>query len=195
MKKMTLIVVDCQYDFVEGGSLAVAGGLQAVEQIKTLLLSGRVGRVVFTQDWHPANHCSYVAQGGPWPPHCVRGTRGARIHADLLKAVREANLFAEFLHKGKDQDREEYTAFSFLHDYVDHYAYEAASSRTHRPQVMAFGKQEDVVVCGIAGDVCVLNTLKSLRPMRPKVFTAGTASLDGGTALKAYMTEEKLVEV
>jgi len=192
MNKITLVVVDCQHDFVEGGSLEVKGGLAAVGHIRELLLSGKVGRVVFTQDWHPKDHCSFAGQGGPWPSHCVRGTRGANIHPDLLQAVRKMNIYAEFLHKGKDQDREEYTAFEHLHDYADYHAYRAASAKTKKPEVMAFGKKEPVVVCGIAGDVCVLNTLKSLRPMCPAVFTQGTASLDGGQALNDYIREEGL---
>ncbi len=192
MKKITLIVVDCQHDFIEGGSLAVNGGRKAVENIRQLILSGRVGRLVFTQDWHPQYHCSFAAQGGPWPPHCVRGTHGANIHPDLLKAARLMNVFTTFLHKGKDQDREEYTAFEHLHDYADFHAYRAASAKTKTPDVMVFGKKEPVVVCGIAGDVCVLNTLKSLRPMRPAVFVEGTASLDGGQLLHDYIREESL---
>lgn len=191
-KEITLIVVDCQYDFLEGGSLAVGGGLRAVANIRDLILGGGVSRVVFTQDWHPHDHCSFAAQGGPWPSHCVRGTRGANIHPDLLRAARQANVLTEFLRKGKDQDREEYTAFEFSHRYDRHLAYTVASARTKRPGQMAFGKDERVVVCGIAGDVCVLNTIKSLAPMRPEVFLAGTASLDGGTALEVYIQENNL---
>lgn len=192
MNKLTLIIVDCQHDFLEAGSLEVKGGLKAVASIRKLLMSGRVGHVIFTQDWHPKDHCSFAEQGGPWPSHCVRGTHGANIHPDLLQAVRRMNIYTEFLHKGKDRDREEYTAFEHLHDYDEFHAYHAASARTKKPEVMAFGKKEHVVVCGIAGDVCVLNTLKSLQPMRPEVFIEGTASLDGGQALADYMKEMKL---
>ena len=40
--------------------------------------------VFATRDWHPANHCSFVEQGGPWPPHCVAGTPGAAFVQELL---------------------------------------------------------------------------------------------------------------
>ena len=37
--------------------------------------------VYATRDWHPADHCSFHAQGGPWPAHCVAGTPGAEFAA------------------------------------------------------------------------------------------------------------------
>lgn len=40
--------------------------------------------VLFTRDWHPHNHISFAAQGGPWPPHCVQGTPGADFQPGLL---------------------------------------------------------------------------------------------------------------
>jgi nicotinamidase/pyrazinamidase len=39
--------------------------------------------VFLSRDWHPDGHCSFAAQGGPWPVHCVAGTRGAEFAAGL----------------------------------------------------------------------------------------------------------------
>ena len=38
----------------------------------------------YTRDWHPADHISFKARGGPWPPHCVQGSPGAEFHPGLL---------------------------------------------------------------------------------------------------------------
>jgi nicotinamidase/pyrazinamidase len=46
-------------------------------------LAEQFDTVVTTQDWHPSDHCSFSAQGGPWPPHCVAGTEGAALHPEL----------------------------------------------------------------------------------------------------------------
>ena len=92
-----LVVVDVQYDFLPGGALAVTDGDMVVPVINTL--APRFENVVLTQDWHPADHVSFASQHagtvpfetieltyGPqvlWPDHCVKGTRGAELVADL----------------------------------------------------------------------------------------------------------------
>jgi nicotinamidase/pyrazinamidase len=92
-----LVVVDVQYDFLPGGNLAVAGGDEIVPLINTL--AKKFTNVVFTQDWHPADHISFASQHAGkapfetvdlpygtqvlWPDHCVWNTRGAELSADL----------------------------------------------------------------------------------------------------------------
>ena len=92
-----LVVVDMQYDFLPGGSLAVDGGDEIVPLINTL--AGHFTNVVLTQDWHPADHISFASQHegrqafemielryGPqvlWPDHCIWDSHGAKISADL----------------------------------------------------------------------------------------------------------------
>ena len=76
-----LIIVDVQNDFCPGGALAVPDGDAVVPVINGLM--NRFPLVVATQDWHPANHCSFVEQGGIWAPHCVADTNGAELHPDL----------------------------------------------------------------------------------------------------------------
>ena len=92
-----LVVVDVQYDFLPGGSLAVAGGDEIVPLINTL--ARKFAHVVFTQDWHPADHISFASQHdgrqpfemidlayGPqvlWPDHCIWDSHGAEISTDL----------------------------------------------------------------------------------------------------------------
>lgn len=92
-----LVVVDMQYDFLPGGSLAVAGGDEIVPLINTL--AKRFTNVIFTQDWHPADHISFASQHNGkapfetvelpygiqvlWPDHCVWNTHGAALSADL----------------------------------------------------------------------------------------------------------------
>ena len=92
-----LVVVDVQYDFLPGGSLAVSGGDEIVPLINTL--AKKFTNVVFTQDWHPADHISFASrhQGKApfetielpygtqvlWPDHCMWNTHGAELSADL----------------------------------------------------------------------------------------------------------------
>jgi nicotinamidase/pyrazinamidase len=80
-----LILVDVQNDFLPGGALAVPGGDAVVEPLnRAAALFAARGRPVFaTRDWHPPDHCSFRARGGPWPPHCVAGTPGAAFAPGL----------------------------------------------------------------------------------------------------------------
>ncbi len=115
-----LVVVDMQYDFLPEGSLAVAGGDEIVPLINQL--AKRFRNVVLTQDWHPADHISFASQHegkapfevvelpyGPqvlWPDHCVQGTRGAEITADLN--IPHAQLI---IRKGYNRQIDSYSGF------------------------------------------------------------------------------------
>lgn len=81
-----LVVVDIQKDFCPGGALAVAEGDKVVEPLNKYIEKFRTAgaSVIYTRDWHPPDHNSFKAQGGPWPPHCVQETDGARFHPDLM---------------------------------------------------------------------------------------------------------------
>lgn len=74
-----LLVIDVQVDFLPGGNLAVSRGDEVVPVLNAYIerFRSRGLPVVATRDWHPPDHCSFRAQGGPWPPHCVAGSPGA----------------------------------------------------------------------------------------------------------------------
>src|SRR5215831_17178403 len=92
-----LIVVDVQYSFMPGGSLAVPRGDEVVPIINAL--AKRFANVILTQDWHPPGHGSFasshpgsrpfdtvVVHYGDqilWPDHCIQGSEGAGLHRDL----------------------------------------------------------------------------------------------------------------
>ena len=80
-----LLLVDVQRDFCPGGALAVPGGDTIVPVLNRWIAAAEAAGVpVFaTRDWHPPDHVSFEAQGGPWPPHCVAGTEGAAFHPGL----------------------------------------------------------------------------------------------------------------
>ena len=91
-----LLAVDLQKDFIDG-TLTVpgaAGVLPAINAVKN-----QFDRVYFTLDWHPVNHCSFKAQGGPWPVHCVHHTAGASIPDHMLEGLAEDRM--RFILKGR----------------------------------------------------------------------------------------------
>lgn len=98
-----LLIVDVQADFLPGGALAVAGGDRVVEPL--LALAERVQLVAASRDWHPANHSSFLAQGGSWPVHCVAGTPGAELEPRIAAL---AELLVE---KATERETDAYSAF------------------------------------------------------------------------------------
>jgi nicotinamidase/pyrazinamidase len=85
MGRAALIVVDVQRDFCEGGALAAADTLSLLKPLQECVEAARRAEavIVFTQDWHPANHSSFKTNGGPWPVHCVANTPGAELMPPL----------------------------------------------------------------------------------------------------------------
>jgi nicotinamidase/pyrazinamidase len=83
-----LLVVDVQNDFLPGGALGIAGGDRIIAPLNRLLQAWRARGLptILSRDWHPPAHCSFAAQGGPWPEHCVAGTPGADFSARLTRA-------------------------------------------------------------------------------------------------------------
>lgn len=170
--KKTLIIVDGQFDFIEGGKLAVEGGTAALDKVVEYILSGEVGMVITTQDWHCPDHCSFTHFGGEFPEHCVAGTHGAEIYTPIIEAILSKDIF--WLNYKKGQKNEAFTAFrSNPHKYFDHTSYSTTDGNT-----CIFNNSEEVQICGLAGDICVMNTAKALKDMNPVILDNLTASLD-----------------
>jgi len=154
-----LIIVDMQNDFLPGGALAVAGGDEIVSEIN--LLSKEYELVVATQDWHPRSHGSFASQhkgaqpfemgelaGMPqvfWPDHCVQGTLGA----ELTKALDQEPVEAIF-RKGMDPNIDSYSAF------FDNGRLKATGLEGY----LRDRGVDEVHICGLAADYCVLATAK-----------------------------------
>ena len=103
-----LLVVDVQNCFLPGGSLGVKDGDQVVPVLNRLI--PRFPLVIFSRDWHPADHCSFATPPAftdkSWPEHCVQHTPGAEFHPDLL--IPPLHVVVS---KGRDKNLEAYSAF------------------------------------------------------------------------------------
>ncbi len=135
-----LLVVDVQNDFLPGGALAVPGGDTVVPVLNRYLARCvAAGLPVFaTRDWHPADHCSFIARGGPWPPHCVQGTPGAEFAPGL-----ELPDAVSRIAKASDPDADSYSGFG---------------GTGLAAELRAAGVTR-LLVGGLATDYCVLNTV------------------------------------
>lgn len=141
----SLIIIDCQYDFIDG-SLACINAENAIAGIIDFVNENPGLNVYYSCDWHSENNKSFKRHGGIWPDHCVAGQRGSEIHEDFYTKIadeknrpNEDNIF----YKGQNDEIEEYSAFGAknakgiaLKDLVD----------------------QIVMVCGIASEYCCRET-------------------------------------
>lgn len=136
-----LLAVDVQNDFLPGGSLAVPHGDEVVPPLNhcLALFAAHKLLVYASRDWHPANHCSFRAQGGPWPPHCMANTEGA-MFAPLLRLPRDAVVIS----KADTPEQDAYSAFG----------------GTDLDQRLKAAGIKRLFVGGLATDYCVLNSVK-----------------------------------
>jgi nicotinamidase/pyrazinamidase len=86
-RQTALVVVDIQNDFCPGGALAVKDGDKVIPVLNMYIEKFRRADapIIYTRDWHPADHSSFKEHGGPWPPHCIKNTQGAKFRQDLSK--------------------------------------------------------------------------------------------------------------
>lgn len=151
-----LIIVDVQNDYLPGGKLGISHGDQVVPilngYIDLFLTKGLP--IIATRDWHPVNHRSFQAQGGPWPPHCIADSHGAQFAADLRLPLDTA-----IISKVTVSDKETDSGFEG--------AELEAVLRSHGVR--------RVFVGGLAADYCVLNTVKDALENSYQVFLLGDA--------------------
>ena len=221
----TLVVVDEQKHFYDpSGALYVKGGEKTVPNIKDLILTDRsINQIIFTADWHTPEDRSFKKNGGKWEVHCVQFSEGASISGELLEAAMyrgfksidgsyyeggepEVNKFFisntyDVFQKGDIPGEEEYVAFC-----------EYEESEEDEDLVIMTGAsgdscaylntQNDVIVCGLAGDYCVLETAKNLLEIlrgregagKLMMYLSGIASIDGGKKLVEWMKKEGIKE-
>jgi nicotinamidase/pyrazinamidase len=134
-----LLITDIQIDFLPGGALPVEGGDEIIPVINNYVkrFEGKA-HVLASRDWHPPNHISFKAHGGPWPAHCVRGTSGAEFSPNL-KLPKHTVIIS----KATDPKHEAYSAFD---------------STTLDYELRQIGVNR-LFVAGLATDYCVVNTV------------------------------------
>ena len=92
---------------------------------------------------------------------------------------------------GRSEDKDEYSIFDNernrkeVQSLINGYSYD--------------GDDTDITVCGIAGDICVYNTIKDMISLgykdRIKVLMDATASIDGGKKLNELIDTEHLRKI
>ncbi len=143
--RTALLVVDMQNDFVhENGALRVPTAAATVTPIKSLIERARKANatVIYTQDWHAPDDPEFRI----WPPHCVVGTWGAEIIAELAPLPEEPTV-----------KKTSYDPFF----------------RTELEELLREKCVENMVIVGTVANICVLHAagsaaLRGFRVIAPK---------------------------
>ena len=141
-----LLITDIQKDFLPGGALPVENGNELIPVLNAYAkrFENAKAHIFASRDWHPPNHISFKAQGGPWPPHCVQETEGAKFSPDLKLPVGIA-----VISKATNPEHESYSVFdgtSFAHE-------------------LKMCEAKRLFVAGLATDYCVVNTVLDARKL------------------------------
>lgn len=135
-----------QYDHLPGGPLETPGADQLLAPILALINHEDCAAAIAVREWHPENHYSFSDNpqftDHSWPPHCVQGTKGARMHRSISR-------YADYMVSiGMNRNEEAYSAFA---------------GKTLRPvhypeEILALHNVDTVVVTGIRYSVEVKHT-------------------------------------
>lgn len=178
--KSLLFIVDPQIDFITG-SLPVPDAESAMNALAEYVDSHANDHVLIcvTCDRHPIGHTSFCDFGGRWPSHCVESSVGAAVWPPLMKALEKYPGHVRFLYKGESHDKDEYSIF------------QSSKGAAEMDSLIKDFGIECIDICGLAGDVCVANTLEDAVRLYPDIrfhiLTIYTASLDGGTLLTSLI--------
>ena len=167
--RTALVVVDVQNDFADPeGSLSVRGGNEVVPVVNAEVeaAEGAGALIVYTQDWHPPSTPHFEKDGGIWPVHCVQGAWGSELHPDLRVA-------GEVVRKGVGGE-DGYSGFSVR----DPTSGETSSTVLHG--LLQERSVDRLVVCGLATDYCVVETVADARRLgyEVEVIREGIRAVD-----------------
>lgn len=185
MRNKLLLIIDPQVDFIMG-SLPVPGAEKAMNSLSEYIRHhlSEYSHIIITADRHPMRHCSFKSEGGDWPIHCVADSTGAAIWPPIMDVLLDIPDKVKILHKGEDASSEEYSIFK------------NGVATEQILQVLETGNIEQIDICGLAGDVCVADTIRDGIALKLSqeinVLTDYTSSIDGGKTLKSIISQNQL---
>jgi nicotinamidase/pyrazinamidase len=162
VRESVLLVVDVQKGFTTlcPQELPVPGGLEIVPTINKLL-GLDWARIDASQDWHPPDHCSFLGQSDNlYPPHCVMNTPDAEFVPGL-----DSHLFRTIWRKGYVRTFE---------------AYAVTSQHPSMFDLYRGGRMRNIVVCGIATNICCYYAARDLKEVgfRVQIVEDASAGID-----------------
>lgn len=156
--KNYLIVVDMQNDFIDG-ALGTAEAQAIVGKVAEKI-RGFDGKVIFTRDTHGENYME-TQEGANLPvPHCIRGTKGWEIRAEL-----------EALRTGPAVDKPTFGSVELAHMLAQENLSESVGS---------------VTLIGLCTDICVISNAMIIKATLPEIPVIVDAACCAGVTPESH---------
>ena len=159
MRKL-LIVIDMQNDFIDA-ALGTPEAVSIVEAVKEKIRSYPPEDVIATMDTHGENY--FDTQEGQNLPvmHCIRGTDGWRIRADIAELLTEAKIY----------EKPTFGSLALAED------------------LKALSEKEaiELELIGLCTDICVVSNALLLKAAMPEVKISADASCCAGVTPEKHL--------
>ena len=159
MRKL-LIVIDMQNDFIDA-ALGTPEAVSIVEAVKEKIRSYPPENVIATMDTHGENY--FDTQEGQNLPvmHCIRGTDGWRIRADIAELLTEAKIY----------EKPTFGSLALAED------------------LKALSEKEaiELELIGLCTDICVVSNALLLKAAMPEVKISADASCCAGVTPEKHL--------
>lgn len=155
-----LVVVDMQNDFIDGA----LGTDEAVEIVPKVIrkIESFNGRVIATRDTHQENYME-TQEGKKLPvKHCIQGTKGWEIQADIQKLISEAPI-----------DKPTFGSEEL--------------GRMMKEYQESGGRIESITLVGLCTDICVISNALLLKACLPEVPVIVDASCCAGVTPESHV--------
>jgi len=145
VKKLNLIIIDAQNDFISGVLKCKNG--EVAQKIANFVANFNKDylNTFYSADFHPQNHSSFAEFGGIWPPHCVQNSRGSEICDELKMSKFPPNAENLFL-KGVEAEFDEYSCFG-------------AKNGENLALNLAVKSEKTLFFCGFVTEFCVKESI------------------------------------
>jgi nicotinamidase/pyrazinamidase len=146
-RKVVFWEVDTQADFMlPGGKLYVSGAEKIIPNLKRLVDEVRAGRVLLISD--ACRHLHNDPEFATFPPHCIRGTPGARIIPEGL-----AQTFYTVPNDEKVQLPQDFKKYQQI--ILEKQTLDVFDNPHTAAIVDRLGKDVDYIVFGVVTEYCV----------------------------------------
>ena len=138
-----ILCVDCQNGFTLRCKNELPVEETTEEWISSIndflkLIKEKNYKVFASKDNHPKGHLSFKK----WPPHCIKNTYGNKLFINYVDFI---------VKKGSSKETDSYSAF-----YEDF-----KTTPNELDTLLKSNNIKNLIIFGLAGDICVLETIKS----------------------------------